>query len=289
MNYRLKSSDMLLNKIKFLLKVKDHPNILILEDVKRDSKDSDFFIQTEPLITLEAHIRNDSMSKDEILKMTLDILCALELYHENGFYCGNISPKNIFLAPDGSFKLGGFDPEPLFTAPESLTTYEKNIVSDIYCLALTAYMLLNNKVISFTPKDALTLAEADKTLPPPKDIDKELLNIINCAANPKASKRFKTPSAFKKALEYYISNHTEKQETATEQKKEENKEKTQTPITNEPVPEPKPKEETHIESETKQTKIPSEKAKKAFGIITSVISLLLIAAAVAAVFVMTKA
>ena len=155
MDFRIASSDKLLKKIKFLLKNKDHPNLQILEDVKRDGENEDFFITTELLLPLNEYLRDNTADNSFIVRLCCDICDALDLYSKNGFYNGNVCPQNIFITLEGNFKLGEFE-----TGSEKYYPGEKNIIADTSALtAITKELTKNEKLLKILSKNFQTPSE----------------------------------------------------------------------------------------------------------------------------------
>ncbi|MBR5515895.1 MAG: hypothetical protein IKU52_06805 [Clostridia bacterium] len=180
MEYRISSFDDLLPKIKFLLGAKDHPNILKLTDVKKDGKYEDFYITTEDMLSLKKHLKNSTPDLLTVIKLGIDISCALELYHSGNFSCNNLCIENIFVSNNQTFKLGEFE----MFSPDGT-----DIRDNIYSLGVIMYSLVND--YNLLPEDSNS------------ELKEQLLEIFDHSCNSDIKKRYLTPTEFKNDLLKY--------------------------------------------------------------------------------------
>lgn len=135
-----------------------HPNVVQLLDsaiVKDSATHRDYLLlMQELLLPLE---RYDGI---DLFGLGNDICAALSTLHQNGIYHLDVKPGKIFIAPDGSFKLGDFGTARSeaelshgffcvgtrhYTAPELSTTDRKTlnpseaVKADIFSLGMVLY------------------------------------------------------------------------------------------------------------------------------------------------------
>lgn len=145
--------------------VRYYENDIIMTDAP---KRYDVYILMEYLTPLEDYIRDNSFSVRNVLALAFDVLEGLKKCHENGVWHRDIKDENIFVANNGSFKIGDFGVSkilkgsskaeslkgtPNFLAPEvylGKSGYTENV--DLYSLGIVLYRLLNYGRNPFLPK-----------------------------------------------------------------------------------------------------------------------------------------
>lgn len=227
--------DDFVHEIKLMYDFKATQNIVSIEDYKVVEKENeigwDIFIRMELLTPFTTYVRNHTMNESEIAKLGIDICNALELCEKNNVIHRDIKPENIFVNKHGDFKLGDFGiarklenvtgelsqkGAPNYMAPEVVhgTRYDNTV--DIYSLGLVLYRLCNNNCLPFLDPGSQSIpgkrAEAvnrrmsGQALPRPVDASYMMWDIIRCACDPIASRRFRTAEAMKRALEIVLMN-----------------------------------------------------------------------------------
>lgn len=154
-----------------------HPNMLKCDApvcVRRtDGSGYDIFIKMEYLTPITKVIE---FSNDDILRLGKDVANALVFCEDKKIIHKDIKPQNVFVAPDGKFKLGDigvdtfaeklencvFVPSPDYAAPEMLSGGDVTFGSDIYSLGLVLYWLLNNKKAPFVQTEGEIPAFSEK-------------------------------------------------------------------------------------------------------------------------------
>lgn len=225
--------DDFINEIKLMESMKGISNIVSVEDFKVvDRKDRigwDIYIRMELLTPFSKYIEKHTLSEEEILKLGIDICTALEICSKQNIIHRDIKPENIFISRFGDFKVGDFGiakklekanstmsskGTQSYMAPEVLRHQNYDATVDIYSLGIVLYRLLHNNRLPFMDprspqisykdkQDAVDKRTAGAILPPPCNASPELASIILCACNHDPAKRFKTATAFKKALSAY--------------------------------------------------------------------------------------
>ncbi|MBE6572958.1 MAG: hypothetical protein E7652_01025 [Ruminococcaceae bacterium] len=196
-------------------------NIVAIEDHKIVNRTDGFdvYIRMELLVPLTQKLT--ALTREDIIKIGIDICTALELCSKYNIIHGDIKPENIFISPFGDYKLGGLGrtsgisggtaaKDSSFAAPEVIKGIGHDATADIYSLGMVLYTLLNNNLRPFvSPEFAYDYAETaaanerrlrGEDLPPPCNADTDLAQVILTACSFDSKRRFKNPAAFKRAL-----------------------------------------------------------------------------------------
>lgn len=262
--------------------LKGHPNIVNCEDQMIIPHDNDLgwdiYIRMELLTSLPDYVRENGMTASEVIKLGIDICSALELCRSNNIIHRDIKPQNIFVSKYGGFKLGDFgvakvsgisDKPDLvgtysYMAPEVYKgkLYDGSV--DIYSLGMVLYWLLNERRGPFLPlaepptsaqlADAQLLRYKGEPLPPPKNGNQALKQLVLKACAYNSADRFSSPSEMKQALIHAASGKaavetpkTDLSSDATVREESprrvpEQKPQTPPPVQEKPKPQPKPQE-----------------------------------------------
>jgi len=104
------STDLTVFREALLLKTIDHPNIISLDGLTRDSKAGNLSMILSPFIDidLDYSIGQKTMNAVEIRTLMYQLLLAVEYLHKNDIVHRNIKPTNILRYEDYTLKLGGF-------------------------------------------------------------------------------------------------------------------------------------------------------------------------------------
>ena len=184
----------------------------------------DIYIRMELLTPLVKSL-SGSTSEETVLKIGRDICSALVLCKKYDIVHRDIKPQNIFISPNGDYKLGDFGIAKTvektmggtkvgtykYMAPEVYNNQPYGSGADIYSLGLVLYWLLNERRMPFMPlPPARVLAGQDEEarqrrlsgepLPPPVHGSAELKKIVlkACAYAPEA--RFRSAEEMYEAL-----------------------------------------------------------------------------------------
>lgn len=189
-------------------------NIVYCDDVRYIQHDDgigwDIYIKMELLTALTRAIGRD-IPEELVLKVGTDICSALVFCEERNVLHRDIKPQNIFMAPDGTYKLGDFGIAKTaerttsgtktgtykYMAPEVYNNRPYGTKADIYSLGLVLYWMLNERRTPFLPlpPKVPTTSEEDaarskrfsgKEIPPPLHGSEELKRIVlkACAFDP---------------------------------------------------------------------------------------------------------
>ena len=141
-------------------------NIVYCDDVKYIQHDNgmgcDIFIKMELLTALPKAI-GKTVSDEQVTKIGMDICSALVFCEKRNLLHRDIKPQNIFVAPDGTYKLGDFGIAKTaerttsgtktgtykYMAPEVYNNQPYGGKADIYSLGLVLYWLLNERRTPF--------------------------------------------------------------------------------------------------------------------------------------------
>ena len=212
-------------------RLKGNSNIVSYEDHKlikdKDNISWDIFIRMELLTNLSDYLRENEITKRDIIKLGIDMCRALELCQKNNIIHRDIKPENIFVSENGDFKLGdfgiarqvektmsGLSKKGTFTyiAPEVYKGEAYGSSVDIYSLGLVMYRLLNNNRMPFMPPYPQPIKHSDREsalvkrimgteIPMPLNDNGRLAEIVlkACAYDP--SQRYSSPHTMRMELE----------------------------------------------------------------------------------------
>jgi len=187
----------------------------------------DIIIRMELLTPLLDYANNNDITQTTAIKLGMDICRALEMCQKFNIVHRDIKPENIFVSESDNFKLGDFgiartvekttsslSKKGTYTymAPEVYRNEAYGSSVDIYSLGLVLYRMLNDNRTPFLPEYPIPITYIDQEaarakrfngvpLPPPKNADSVLSEIIlkACAYEPKH--RYSSPSQMRQELE----------------------------------------------------------------------------------------
>ena len=169
-DYYKKSVKSLIDEIKLMEKIKSASHVVGIEDYEVEECEDGIgwkvYIRMELLTNITDYFAHKEISVDEVKKLGIDILTALEYCHQLNIIHRDIKPGNIFVSEFGEYKLGDFGISrevektnatmsqkgtKSYMAPEMIrmTKYGKDV--DLYALGLTMYELLNHGRMPFLP------------------------------------------------------------------------------------------------------------------------------------------
>ncbi len=210
-------------------KMNGHSNVVNCDDMRyvqhTDGIGWDVFIKMELLTPLVRS--SDSLSPDERARRIGTDLCrALSLCRKYSIIHRDIKPQNIFLSPNGDYKLGDFGIAKTiekttggtkigtyeYMAPEVYHDEPYGAAADIYSLGMVLYWVLNKRRTPFLtlPPEVPTPLEKEaarkrrfrgEALPPPVDGGEELKRIVLKACSYDPKDRYQSPEEMLKALE----------------------------------------------------------------------------------------
>ena len=227
-NYYRSMLDRLIVEIDAMVSLRGKPNIVSYEEhkviPKEEGRGYDLFLRMELLTGLPRYLKElrRPMTRDEVLRLGIDIAGALNTLQSRNFVHRDIKPANIFVDQEGAFKLGDFGTArvleasgnastkagtPNYMAPEVYTktnNYDQTV--DIYSLGVMLYRYMNDNYLPFMSEEQMDSDRAllrrirGETLPRPRKADPELSRIIlkACAFDPK--ERYQTAEELRKDL-----------------------------------------------------------------------------------------
>ena len=226
--------DGITKEFNIMSQLKGESTIVSYEDHEvREHTDSigwDIFIRMELLTPLLQYTANYPLSRNDIIRLGIDICSALELCRKNAIIHRDIKPENIFVSKNGRFKLGDFGIAKnidkttseltktgtyTYMAPEVYKGEAYGASVDIYSLGIVLYNYTNNgrsPFISATQSSVLPAEKAEallrrmkgEALPAPANADEALSRVIlkACAylprdryLTPTDMRRIRTPSS----------------------------------------------------------------------------------------------
>ena len=222
------------NEIRVMISLASAAGIVTIEDYHisemRDRIGWEVYIRMELLESLPAYTeRVGTFTREEALKMGLDLCDALTACENVHIIHRDIKPANIFRNRFGQYKLGDFGVAkqmegtnsaatrvgtPSFEAPEIFINQKYDHTVDIYGLGMVLYTVLNQGRKPFYPpypeeltrenmQAALERRLKGDKLPPVAGMDPELYAIIEKACAFQASGRYQSAAEMKDDLETY--------------------------------------------------------------------------------------
>jgi len=186
----------------------------------------DILIRMELLTPIQDYTSEHSFTRKDVIKVGMDLCRALELCQKFNVIHRDIKPENIFVSELGDYKLGdfgiartvekttsGLSKKGTYTymAPEIYRGDAYGSSVDIYSLGIVLYRLLNDNRAPFLPdypapithsarEAALAKRISGAVLPPPKNADGRLAEIVlkACAYDPK--ERYSSPMQMREEL-----------------------------------------------------------------------------------------
>lgn len=159
-----------IKEIAFLSELRGCANIVTYDDYKvvehQDGVGYDICIMMELLTPLPDLLQKQPLSEDEVKKLGMDMCDALSLCHSKNILHRDIKSDNIFVANDGTYKLGDFGIARTvektsaahtrigtnsYMAPETYRGQNYDCRADIYSLGILLYRLLNDNRNPFLP------------------------------------------------------------------------------------------------------------------------------------------
>ena len=196
-------------------KMNGSANIVNGDDIRYVQHDDgigwDIFIKMELLTPLTKALPAE-ITEETVVNIARDMCAALELCKKHEIVHRDIKPHNIFVSPNGDYKLGDFGIAKTvektmggtkigtykYMAPEVYNNQPYGTAADIYSLGLVLYWLLNERRMPFLPlppeKITATMEEearrrrlSGERLPTPAHGSKNLKKIVlkACAFDPK--------------------------------------------------------------------------------------------------------
>jgi serine/threonine protein kinase len=168
--------------------------------------------------TLDHHLNvSGAIPERTALKITRDLLGALQYAHEKGLIHRDIKPSNILFDREGKSKLSDFglakahEPDPQFMtqgttvgtphymAPEQARGEELDIRADLYALGATLYHAVTGQTPFSGSSAAVMHSHLKRELPPPESLNPNLtpgcIAIIKKLMAKDRKERYATPAA----------------------------------------------------------------------------------------------
>lgn len=127
----------------------------ILVSNKPTKEKIDLYIITEELPSLAQILETKQFSEEEIVDFGIQLSSALETLEAKNIFHGNLTPDNIYVTNDGTYKIGGFSDfeskinDFSFVAPEIYKKESADFTTDIYSLGLIMYYMSNGNRLPF--------------------------------------------------------------------------------------------------------------------------------------------
>ena len=214
-NYTSEKVDFINEEADFIKNISKTGSISIYTDVfvnNTPTKEKiELYIITENLTPLSERLKSEKFSENEIVDFGVKLSEILERLEANNVYHGNICPDNVFITPDGGYKLGGFTDfegnieDMSFVAPEISKNGQADFTTDIYSLGLIMYYMCNGNTLPFITdgvdrQTAVNERLEGKTVPAPQNGSEKLKSVIVIACQPENKNRWKNAGNIKNAL-----------------------------------------------------------------------------------------
>ncbi|MCL1853460.1 MAG: protein kinase [Peptococcaceae bacterium] len=212
----------IISEIEQMAAFRENKHIVSIDDhqivEKTDGIGWYILIRMEYLESLSEHME-EPRAYDEIIKLGIHICRALESTVPQNIIHRDIKPNNIFLSPNGDYKLGDLgiaqktgNGTDNYMAPEIFRGEKRDAAGDIYALGVLMYQLLNGNRLPFladfplpiTPCDnenALKRRLSGEAFPGLKGGHPELNAIVLKACAHERDERFANPAEMREALE----------------------------------------------------------------------------------------
>ncbi len=228
-----------LSEIEAMDALKDCPHIVRIEDYRLvelpEGAGYAIAIRMELLTSLPDYVRAaGALSRAEVVRMGIELCRALEACHNKGFIHRDVKPSNVFVGPDGRYKLGDFgiarrlERETAQTmtrkgtgpymAPEVYFGERYAADIDIYSLGIVLYRYLNGLRFPFLPLAPAPIGSRDmesaerrrlrgEEMPLPAEAGEELGLIVCRACAYDSARRYAGAADLREDLEKWLDSH----------------------------------------------------------------------------------
>lgn len=223
----------LMSRLKGNSNIVSYENHTVIEH--KDGIGWDILIQMELLTPLNEYTRTHTITRQDIIKLGIDMCKALELCQKYNVIHRDIKPDNMFVSENGDFKLGdfgiartvekttsGLSKKGTYTymAPEVYKGEAYGSTVDIYSLGVVLYRLLNENRTPFLPAYPAPITHSDREnalakrfsgapMPFPVHGDGRLGEIVLRACAYEPGKRYSVPLRMREDLEAILYNREE--------------------------------------------------------------------------------
>ena len=158
----------IVSEYSLMRKMNGSANVVNCDDIRYVQRDNgigwDIFIKMELLTPLGKALPTE-IPEEMVIKIARDLCAALELCKKYEIVHRDIKPQNIFVSPNGDYKLGDFGIAKTvekttggtkigtykYMAPEVYNNQPYGHSADIYSLGLVLYWMLNKRRMPFLP------------------------------------------------------------------------------------------------------------------------------------------
>lgn len=183
----------------------------ILVSNKPTKEKIDLYIITEELPSLAQILETKQFSEEEIVDFGIQLSSALETLEAKNIFHGNLTPDNIYVTNDGTYKIGGFSDfeskinDFSFVAPEIYKKESADFTTDIYSLGLIMYYMSNGNRLPFENESNDKKAAIEKRISgtdvsTPENGSDKLKSVIMIACKADNKYRWKNAGNIKNAL-----------------------------------------------------------------------------------------
>ena len=240
-SYLQETQSNIVSEIYIMESLKSASHIVAIEDyeIQKEEDGWTLFIRMELLKSL-VQLRNEKdFTKQEILKLGIDLCEGLQACWQKGVIHRDIKPANIFVSEFGEYKLGDFGISKQlehtmagstragtesYMAPEVFYGKKYDGTVDIYSLGIVLYQLANKGKLPFVSQDTDTVSYSEvvkakqrrlggDVLPEPVSGGKELGRILQkaCAFDPQD--RYQSPQEMYRELKKLLQSDSAEEDT----------------------------------------------------------------------------
>lgn len=218
----------IIREYSMMLQIKGHSNVVYCEDIRKvphpDGIGWDILIKMELLTPLTKGL-DKTYDETQALRLGIDLCRALELCRQKNILHRDIKPQNVFISPEGDFKLGDFGVAKVsdktsggtkigtydYMAPEIYNNRPYGASSDLYAVGMVLYWVMNERRGPFLPlppqiptgsaKDSANQRRfSGEALPSPANGSQELQQIVLKACAFDSTQRYSSPAQLHRAL-----------------------------------------------------------------------------------------
>ena len=208
-------ADVLEGELDNLKCLNEIPNVLVYQKYKvyerKEEVGFDLIIYMDMEQNLVDYVAEQELDNEALVRIVKGVAWVLDKAHKEGIVHKDIKAENIFMTETGESMLADFSlarkvesfqsrnkrrKRDVYTAPEVLSEYDFNNLTDIYALGVVLYLLLNNGKIPTELTDRTAIVE----IPDPERAGERLAQVVKKAIAYRGKDRYQSAEEFFQAL-----------------------------------------------------------------------------------------